>query len=108
MQALVIKTRIKLEGEKAKMSVKMVPLSTPIFDLNISKLGLLGASVASDVITVYSRTKATFSMDELPLDLALHFYESGAKGYEKWATEIEHVAKRLGNWTDPGSLHEVM
>jgi hypothetical protein len=87
--------------------------NTPIYDANISQIGLLGVSLAGDVIKVMNRAKrkATSTVDA-PMEhaLAKNIYDTGAKSYRTWANDIHHVAMRIRSieegWKDSGSLYE--
>jgi len=102
----------KDDPQLSKQEVAIVkPLySTPIYDANIDKLGLLGFDLGSDVIKIYSGTK--FTADSTKIDPASAFllYNAMHTFHLNWSEEIVHVVKRL-NWgigrgSDPGSLYE--
>ncbi len=87
----------------------------PIFRASIDKLGLLGPSIAADVVLVVSKAKggAQIKMrSEEPWDL--EFLATIYKGHEEamddWRADLLHVANRLRSIMDgspdPGILFE--
>ncbi|WP_435655038.1 hypothetical protein [Brucella pituitosa] len=83
---------------------------TPIYDAHIDKLGLLGFSLASDVIKVYSGTKMTSNNTKFKPEQQLVLYEAFNSFYGNWSGEIVHVVTRLnsalGYCDDPGNLYQ--
>jgi hypothetical protein len=85
----------------------------PIFKANINHLGLLGASIAADVVTIASRaTGKPFELvNETPpsFDIVITIYKGHAETLENWRDDLLHVANRLRSVmdgsADPGTLH---
>jgi hypothetical protein len=95
-------------------SIITYPYNLPIFEANISKLGLLGASIASDVARVVSRAPGLASSPTaLKADMRVWIttYEAIREGTEEWMEDIVHVYMRLGSLQsdtpDPGPLSEM-
>ncbi len=86
----------------------------PVFDANIAKLGLLGASLAGDVVQVYAMAKSkgpsTESAKAFP-ELVSKFYRGVVETHKVWSEEIVHVGSRLSHaqfgGTDPGTLYDL-
>jgi len=99
--------------ENQKISLHIEPTKTPVFDANIREIGLLGPSIAGDVVRIFrSVNKAfpeeqTFGLDEQHLAAALEVYILGIEG---WLPAARHVEKRLlalvAGENDPGPLRE--
>lgn len=92
------------------VKVTFTDWKTPIYDENIKRLGLLGWSLAGDVVEVYSLTtiKSSGKPTELPARSAAFLYEAFAHQYGDWRLDMIHVAQRLGCFQheqdDPGAL----
>jgi len=86
----------------------------PIFRSNIQNLGLLGASLASDVVSVTSRANGQpikVTLETPPsYDLLISIYTGNAETMEDWREDLKHVANRLSaamnGSADPGTLQE--
>jgi hypothetical protein len=84
----------------------------PIYKANIPNLGLLGASVAADVVLVASRATGTspnVTQDHPPSwDVMATIYHGHAEMLEDWLRDLLHVANRLrsvmNGTPDPGPL----
>ncbi|MGN7773213.1 hypothetical protein [Phyllobacterium sp. 22552] len=88
--------------------------NVPIFQTNIGQLGLLGPSIAADVVIVFSRAinKVVHLSDEkAPIELAIQVMEHLVKNHQEWSRDIHHVVARLGSvqgfFEDPGILAEM-
>jgi hypothetical protein len=91
-------------------------LKTPVFDANVSKLGLLGASVAGDVIAVLAKARADTSIndpkDVLDNKVVANYYEGLSKSFEAMYEEMMHISRRLecfenSKIEDPGSVGQI-
>ena len=98
--------------------VKIPPraLKTPVFDANVSKLGLLRASVAGDVIAVLAKARADTSIndpkDVLDNKVVANYYEGLSKSFEAMYEEMMHISRRLecfenSKIEDPGSVSQI-
>jgi len=107
----------ELTKAKAKSTVKSFILPTfeaPVYQANISKIGLLGVSLGADVVKVMSVTgvSPTPMTFEMPMDHDLMgtLYEGLADRMKKWQQELYHVAMRFRaieeGTADPGTLTE--
>ncbi|RDI51235.1 hypothetical protein [Microvirga subterranea] len=84
---------------------------TTVFDENISKIGLLGPSIAGDVISVYATLRVELEpavLKDAPADIMISLLEGLLETYRDLGGEIVHVGGRLshvqfGN-PDPGTL----
>jgi hypothetical protein len=84
----------------------------PIYREHVSRLGLLGASLAADVVLVLSMAtgkQATATLDSvIPHELLATLYEGHADKMKGWREDLYHVAARLSastnNTADPGTL----
>jgi hypothetical protein len=98
--------------------VKIPPraLKTPVFDANVSKLGLLRASVAGDVIAVLAKARADTSIndpkDVLDNKVVANYYEGLSKSFKAMYEELMHISRRLERFEnskieDPGSVGQI-
>ena len=84
-----------------KHFAKLCP-ATPIFDANIASLGLLGASLAADVITVASAANPlngipTEMIDGVTKKEVLNdIFIATLLSMTDWAEDLAHVSNRLG------------
>jgi hypothetical protein len=83
----------------------------PVFKANISQLGLLGPSLAADVVTVMARAegKDRPAIDIIPSnEILITIYRGNAEALKKWRQDLAHVAQRISaamsSQTDPGTL----
>jgi hypothetical protein len=91
--------------------VSMSSFDAPVYKAHIAHLGLLGASLAADVVTVCSRAIAS-PVAELPKPgpnmMIAKLYEAHQKVMEDWQEDLNHVALRLRaleeGTPDPGQL----
>ncbi|PDT76987.1 hypothetical protein [Bradyrhizobium sp. C9] len=97
-----------------KQALHFPTFKTPIYDTNISKIGLLGISIAADVVKVMNRAKRPeLSIpNEPPLEhkFMKTIYDTASAAYKNWGSDIYHVAMRIRateeGWRDPGTLVE--
>jgi len=91
-------------------------MKTPVFDANVSKLGLLGASVAGDVIAVLAKVRADTSIndpkDVLDNKVVANYYEGLSKSFEAMYEEMMRISTRLecienSKIEDPGSVSQI-
>lgn len=88
--------------------------TAPVFQANISNLGILGAYLGADIITVLSRANgkeiAIEKEEPMPHDVVLMIYEGNYKYLQKWRYDLYHVAMRIRvqeeGTPDPGTLVE--
>ncbi len=112
-----------IQIEKALMasnrppSTKTIALhsfTAPVFQANISNLGLISANLGADIIKVLSRANGKdikIERDEpMPHDIALMIYEGNHRVLQKWRFDLYHVAMRIRaaeeSTPDPGTLLE--
>ena len=88
--------------------------SVPVFESCIPKLGLLGPSIAGDVVEVFSRAAITPTGEPAKLkpDILAKLYKVIYDSHLNWSDEIVRVASRLASlqsagMVDPGTLHEM-
>lgn len=98
-----------------KTTVKRITLAsfaTPFYDANISRLGLLEASLGADIVTVFSRAKRNEPIDVNAMDASMiaTLYDTHAESMTRWAADLYHVATRIRAFEegtpDPGTLTE--
>ena len=85
----------------------------PVYQANVSKIGLLGPSLGGDVVKVMSVTSVkqvhmTFD-PPMPHEMVATLYEGVADRMHEWQGELHHVAMRLAveeGTPDPGTLTE--
>lgn len=89
----------------------LTSFEAPVFKANVSKLGLLGVSIAADVIKVLSRARpgSQVAMDTpIPHSVAATLYASDYDAMNKWHSDLHHVALRIiaqeSGLDDPGTL----
>ena len=79
-------------------SIKIPPASTPVFDANLSKLGLLGSSLAGDIVMAITSARAGIGIKlDKPManKMAVGVYESLIEVMEILRDDLGHVAGRL-------------
>jgi hypothetical protein len=104
----------EMAKEGIRSSTRTVPsysFRVPVFEHNVGRIGLIGASHAADVVMVASRALATRpEMTEKPLPNEI--LAAKCKGlideYDDWQHDLQHVAMRLRalefGLEDPGTL----
>jgi hypothetical protein len=97
--------------ESSTAEIFQVSFEAPVFRTNIAKLGLLGASLASDVVLVASRAKDTpkIVLDKpISFDMLKTVYKGIEQSMDEWCADLTHVALRLRaaqeGTPDPGAL----
>ena len=100
-------------SQKLPNSVKKFPwpkFETPIYKANLQRLGILGTSLAADVILMCNRAggeQIDFGTT-ISNDMAAEMYKAAAKATEEWMQELHHVAMRIQSveegTPDPGTL----
>ena len=103
-------TKIKSQ----RISLRIEPIRTPIFDASMREIGLLGPSIAEDVVRIFRSVneaipeEQTFGLDGEHLAAVLEVYILRIEG---WSHAAMHVEKRLLAFvtgeSDPGPLLEV-
>jgi len=107
----------KMIAENAPDTAKSFPYPTfnaPVYQANISKIGLLGASVGADVVRVMTRTGMTVptTVQDQPLsnEVIAKLYDTMADAMREWRADLDHVAMRIHAFEegtpDPGTLQE--
>jgi hypothetical protein len=93
--------------------IRFPSFDTPIYNTNISRIGLLGVSIAADVVKVMNRAKRKEVNSPGGSSLEHKFMKAiydTAASYKSWSSEIYHVAIRIRSseegWQDPGTLIE--
>jgi hypothetical protein len=94
------------------MDVSSEEMRGRVFETNVSSLGMLGDSIATDVIIMMTRTQTlpTIKMrDTFPAKMASDFSEDMADYYGEMRADLLHVARRLESLVDeevpdPGKL----
>lgn len=84
----------------------------PVYETNIPLLGVLGPSIAADVVSVFSRAAVSRDLPDgrmMKPKFAALLYEATAKDHREWVDEIIHVGARLSylqglRSDDPGTL----
>ena len=101
------------EGGKVKTPLGIPNSTTPIYDANIAKIGLLGASIACDVVEVYSMFSAKVVWDkpaELDPKLLCPILKEMSDLIPDQCDDILHVIRRLSaiahGTDDPGLLRQ--
>jgi hypothetical protein len=105
--------RLAKQGVKNTGPMVFRTFDAPIYKANIPQLGLLGASVAADVVLVASRatgTPADIKQDHPPsYDMMATLYEGHADFLKDWIYDLFHVGNRLralmDGTPDPGTLY---
>jgi hypothetical protein len=115
-QWLSIQRAVMKQMGSHKTTFRLPRYNVPVYDHNLSKIGLLGPSVGGDVIQVYSNAvavgeynKDTHQITDTPANMLVPIVESMVEAYENWTGEIVHVAQRLMHvqgfrQDDPGTL----
>jgi len=93
-------------------AITLHSFEAPVFNANISALGLIGAYLGADIIKVLSRAngkEVKITQDEpMPHDVVLMLYEGNLSSLRKWASDLHHVALRILSYEngthDPGTL----
>jgi len=96
----------------SKGPIPFPSFDAPVFRANIDNLGLLGASLGADMITVLSyadgKSKDFNSEQPIKQDLLAKLYEGNALLLKHWAQDLYHVAMRIRaieeGTPDPGTL----
>jgi hypothetical protein len=103
-----------LHENRSQNTSKMIKLSSfdaPVYKANIDKLGLLGVSIAADVIKVMSRARPgieSVNADPIPYSVATAIYAADYDAMNKWHDDLHQVALRIisleSGTPDPGTL----
>jgi hypothetical protein len=109
--AVLFKALHENKSQNPSKIIKLTSFDAPIYKANIDKLGLLGVSIAADVIRVMSRARAgveTINSDPVPYAVAAAIYAGDYDAMNKWYDDLHHVAVRIianeGGLPDPGTL----
>ena len=105
---------LSASGRNASESMLQLQHATwhlPIWDKLVSDIGILGPSLASDVFSIYARTrhKPTGERPGFPnVEMAIEVYKQMKEQNQAWTVDLVHVYSRLGalieDATDPGTL----
>jgi murein L,D-transpeptidase YcbB/YkuD len=86
-------------------------INAPVFTANISNLGLLGSSLAADVVSVLSRANgngANVDASAMTHDMIHKLYVAHTESLKHWRQDLFHVSMRINallhGLPDPGSL----
>jgi hypothetical protein len=107
----------KMIAENAPDTAKSFPYPTfnaPVYQANVSKIGLLGASVGADVVRVMTRTGMTVptTVQDQPISnkVIANLYDTMANAMHEWHADLDHVAMRIRaleeGTPDPVTLEE--
>lgn len=88
--------------------------NAPVYQANISKIGLLGASLGADVVRLMAKTGITAPPADfdrpLPNEMVAAMYNGMVDGMREWCADLHHVAMRIRareeGTPDPGTLLE--
>ncbi|MCS3929553.1 hypothetical protein M2175_004584 [Bradyrhizobium elkanii] len=93
--------------------IVLTSFEAQVFKANIDKIGLLGVSIAADVIKVLSRARPGISVEldaPIPHSVSAALYASDYDSMNKWHSDLHHVALRIiaqeNGAKDPGTLIE--
>jgi hypothetical protein len=113
MQAL-LQEMIAANAPNSTKSLTWPTFNAPVYQSNLSKLGLLGTSLGADVVMVMTKTEiaiptATFDQP-LSNEMAAKLHQGMLEGMGDWKADLLHVAMRIraleGDAPDPGTLME--
>jgi hypothetical protein len=102
------KTRMPSDGSK----IIFASIKAPVFLANVSNLGLLGGSLAADVVAVLGRAEGQSRTVDIPAvlghDHLSKLYQAHAEAMKLWRQDLYHVAIRIdaiaNERPDPGGL----
>jgi hypothetical protein len=113
INAEVAKGMLGQAEKNTSMNFIVHTYAAPIYKANIRQLGLLGASVAADVVTVASRATGP-AFEEIKSEafpsweVLIALYQSHIEVMKDWLLDLSHVANRLRSLMDgtpdPGTL----
>jgi hypothetical protein len=112
---IMIEKALQRTGKPSQTKlIRLNSFEAPVFTANISNLGLLGANLGADVISVCSLAngkEVKFEHEQpMPHDMVLMIYQGNLRSLEKWQSDLHHVAMRIlaneNNTADPGTLIE--
>jgi hypothetical protein len=116
-QSILLEEMLKDGAQgKREAALPIFSIRVPIYEANISKLGLLGSSLAGDVARVFSRATiapSTFASQQAPqIDIRMlkGTIDGLVQSNKDWLEDIAHVISRLsalerGTSDDPGPLY---
>jgi hypothetical protein len=101
---------------KRETALPISPIRVPIYEANISKLGLLGSSLAGDVARVFSRatiapsTSTGQQAPQMNIKMLKGLIDGLVRANKDWLEDISHVISRLSalerrTSDDPGPLY---
>jgi hypothetical protein len=95
----VILDAVGKADKSVKSPIVFSEFMTPIYDANVAKLGLLGASIASDVVTVYAmaKIKPKNTEDQFVAAGVAKLYEGLVAGFENWALRYRACRKEAAS-----------
>lgn len=109
----IIQAEVYRHFPDRKGKIMWFNIKAPLYEKMIDKLGLLGASVAADVIMVYSKANMGADPEKMPeADGAIlsKIMDGAAEIHLEWMQDIAHVCERLKSvefdTPDPGILVE--
>jgi hypothetical protein len=117
-QSILLEEMIKDGAQgKREATLPIFPIRVPIYEANISKLGLLGSSLAGDVAQVFSRATVSSStstgqqaVPQMDIKMYKGMIDGLVQSNKEWLEDISHVIMRLsalerGASDDPGPLY---
>lgn len=113
IQAQALKEINRAGKQEFEMALNFPQISTPVYEANVSRLGLLGSSVAGDVARVFSRMSVTTQPKPVSasIDIWIKTLEGMAEAYPDLLEDISYVVKRLHaveyGMPIPGPLNEL-
>jgi hypothetical protein len=98
LQTMFLDTKTTLRTEGGKITLyESDPPSSPVFDASVSKLGILGPTLAHEVAFVYEQIRAFRSMFR---SISLHYEDMTGEGMEN---AFEHCLTLLGTAQSRGT-----
>jgi hypothetical protein len=117
-QSILLEEMLKDGAQgKREATLPIFPICVPIYQANISKLGLLGSSLAGDVARVFSRATISPStspgqqmMPQMDIKIYKGMMDGLVQSNKEWLEDISQVIRRLsaferGTSDDPGPLY---
>jgi hypothetical protein len=96
--SMITKALVQGKSVSTTKEMKTTSFEAPIYKANIAKLGLLGVSLAADVIMVCSVAKEGVVMkleNAIPNEMLATIYENNASSLLDWHADLYHVAMRI-------------
>lgn len=114
MMSIISKKIAEEHGSRESKIALSFKFDLSIFDVNNSRIGLLGADIAADVSQVFSELRIPESYNsDLSIDYKMQavIYDGVSKGMDNVMEDIMHVTERLrvfeSGGSDPGPLSQI-